>query len=234
MGLFSMYCGLIYNDFAGKAVNIFGSSWKINYNMSTVTVNKFLILDPKTDYIQSAYPVGIDPVWGLAPDNRIIFLNGFKMKIAIIFGVIHMIFGVVMSLFNSIYFRDTTSIVTGFIPQIIFLVFIFFYLVVLMFMKWVKYSAADERIRFRPGCAPSILITFINMMMFQEANEGDAGCDPYMYDGQVAVQKGLLIVAIVCIPVMMFGKPVCAQLQRRQVRNMISSGFWLNSCLFPI
>lgn len=217
MGLFSIYCGSVYNDIGGKAANVFGSSWTINYNLSTVVGNKVLELDPKYDYTQSAYPFGIDPVWGLAKLNRIIFMNGIKMKFAIIIGVIHMIFGVTMSLFNNIYFMDSTSIVTGFVPQLIFLVALFFYLVVLMFMKWFKYSAAEDRVRFTPGCAPSILITFINMMMLKKAANVEPDCSEYMYNGQDSVQKCLLISAVLCIPVMMLGKPVWAQHQRMLV-----------------
>lgn len=216
-----MYCGVIYNDFGGKSINIFGSSWRVNHNMSTVISNKFLDLDPKTDYSQSAYPIGIDPVWGLASDNRIIFLNGFKMKIAIVFGVIHMIFGVTMSLFNHIYFRDTVSIVTAFVPQIIFMVFLFFYLVVLMFVKWFLYSATDKRVRYGTSCAPSILITFINMMMFKNPPDTlEGGCSSYMFRGQATLQKYLLLMALACIPVMMLGKPIWIHHQTIMVRRI--------------
>lgn len=102
MGLFSIYCGIIYNDIFSKSVNIFGSSWKIMYDNSTVYENKFLQLNPAgKDYIQHPYPLGLDPVWMLA-QNKIVFQNSLKMKLSIIFGVVHMIFGVCMNVINIV------------------------------------------------------------------------------------------------------------------------------------
>jgi len=43
-------------------------------------------------------------------------------------------------------------------------------------------SFPDERTG--PYCAPSILITFINMVLFKQ-NTAPAQCDPYMFAGQV-------------------------------------------------
>lgn len=102
MGLFSMYTGLIYNDMFSKSLNIFGSYWSVN-NVTKKNI-EFIdephMLDPaKEDYLKYPYPFGLDPVWQLAK-NKIIFQNAYKMKISIIFGVIHMLFGVFMSLQN--------------------------------------------------------------------------------------------------------------------------------------
>jgi len=36
-------------------------------------------------------------------------------------------------------------------------------------------------------CAPSILITFINMVLFKDTESTD-GCNPYMYGGQQGFQ----------------------------------------------
>lgn len=60
-----MYTGFIYNDIFSKSLNIFGSSWAVNYNLSTVLTNDFLQLNPaNTDhYMIKPYPIGLDPVW---------------------------------------------------------------------------------------------------------------------------------------------------------------------------
>ena len=64
MGLYSMYTGFIYNDVFSKSLNIFGSYWSVNYNLSTIRTNKDLTLDPKEkDYLQHPYPFGVDPIW---------------------------------------------------------------------------------------------------------------------------------------------------------------------------
>lgn len=100
MGLFSIYTGIIYNDVFSRSINIFGSSWDIRFDNKTIMINELMELDPaKSDYKQYPYPVGMDPVWVLA-ENKIIFLNSYKMKLSIIFGVVHMIFGVFMSTVN--------------------------------------------------------------------------------------------------------------------------------------
>jgi len=101
MGLFSIYSGFIYNDIFAKSVNIFGSSWKVKYTYKDAQYNKTLELSPNANesYVQYPYPLGVDPVWALA-HNKIVFHNSFKMKLSIILGVAHMIFGVCMNVVN--------------------------------------------------------------------------------------------------------------------------------------
>lgn len=97
-----MYTGLIYNDIFSKSLNIFGSYWSVNNitRNQTKDFDELHMLDPaKNDYIGYPYPFGLDPVWQLAK-NKIIFQNAYKMKISIIIGVCHMLFGVFMSLQN--------------------------------------------------------------------------------------------------------------------------------------
>ncbi|XP_032513122.1 V-type proton ATPase 116 kDa subunit a 1 isoform X2 [Danaus plexippus] len=214
MGLFSMYTGIIYNDIFSKSLNIFGSSWVNNYNESTLLTNKDLQLNPDSeDYLQTPYPFGIDPVWQLAEANKIIFMNAYKMKISIIIGVFHMLFGVCLSLWNHLYFKRRISIYVEFVPQIFFLTLLFFYMVLLMFIKWTSYGPTpghfgDEAYVKTSGfCAPSILITFINMMLFKTDENTRPQCDDTMYAGQIGLQKLFVILALMCVPVMLFGKP---------------------------
>nr|XP_018903507.1 PREDICTED: V-type proton ATPase 116 kDa subunit a isoform X2 [Bemisia tabaci] len=205
MGLFSIYTGIIYNDFFSKAVNAFGSSWFSNYNESTILSNSDITLDPVYQYKQYPYPIGVDPVWQIS-SNKIVFFNSFKMKLSIIFGVVHMIFGVMLSVINHIHFKRKMSIILEFLPQLILLILLFFYMVMLMFMKWTLYGPQNP-LKTSPRCAPSILIMFINMMLFKN-NEPFPGCDEYMYDNQEFIQRLIVFFSFLCIPVMLFGKPI--------------------------
>ncbi|XP_034175073.2 V-type ATPase subunit a family protein Vha100-1 isoform X3 [Osmia lignaria lignaria] len=217
MGLFSIYTGFIYNDVFSKSLNIFGSYWAINYDYSTIHANKELQLNPsQKDYLQTPYPVGMDPVWQLA-ENKIIFLNSYKMKISIIFGVLHMLFGVIVGLWNHMYFRRKLSIFCEFIPQIVFLMFLFLYMVLLMFIKWMKYGPDNggSDPEHGPFCAPSVLITFINMVLNKPGTAPEQ-CTPWMYAGQEGFQKLLLFVAILCIPWMLLAKPFMLMYNRKK------------------
>ncbi|XP_022164998.1 V-type proton ATPase 116 kDa subunit a isoform X3 [Myzus persicae] len=224
MGLFSMYTGFIYNDIFSKSLNLFGSHWHTNYNESTIMSNKDLQINPSlsSDYDQVPYPVGLDPVWQLAL-NKIVFLNAYKMKISIIIGVLHMLSGVSLSLYNYRYFKDRLSIYCDFIPQVIFLTFLFFYMVLLMFIKWVSYGPQNE-FPDSPACAPSILITFINMVLFKDAVALENCNTVYMFSGQGAVQKFLVIVALLCVPIMLLAKPIYIMRQQKEKHVQLVNG----------
>ncbi|XP_005178444.1 V-type proton ATPase 116 kDa subunit a 1 [Musca domestica] len=213
MGLFSMYTGFIYNDVFSKSMNIFGSTWMVRYNTTTVTENPYMQMNPKY-HVQGVYPMGLDPIWQLA-DNKIIFLNTYKMKLSIIFGVLHMVFGVCMSLVNYTHFRKRINIIMDFIPQVVFLVLLFGYMVFMMFFKFVKYNGKADELELTPGCAPSILILFINMMLFKH-QEPLPGCEEYLFEGQDMLQTVFVIIAVICIPWMLLGKPFYIMCQRKK------------------
>ncbi|XP_032512441.2 V-type proton ATPase 116 kDa subunit a 1-like isoform X1 [Danaus plexippus] len=225
MGIFSIYTGLIYNDLFSKSLNVFGSSWKNVYDLDTLTNRSSFDLDPAVAYTQTPYPLGLDPAWQFAANN-IIFLNSFKMKLSIIFGVIHMAFGVTLSVVNFNFFKKTELILLQYLPQILFLLLLFWYLCILMFIKWFMYSAIATDPALGTSCAPSVLIIFINMMLLKPA-ETAPPCRTFMFDGQDAIQKAFLAIAFLCVPVMLFGKPVyqiIAAKKKKQSQQGVESG----------
>ncbi|XP_048782582.1 V-type proton ATPase 116 kDa subunit a 1 isoform X10 [Lagopus muta] len=205
MGLFSTYTGLIYNDCFSKSLNMFGSSWsvrpmfsKANWSDELLKTTPLLQLDPaEAGVFGGPYPFGIDPIWNIA-NNKLAFLNSFKMKMSVILGIIHMLFGVMLSLLNHIYFKKPLNIYLGFIPEMIFMSSLFGYLVILIFYKWTAYDAHTSKE------APSLLIHFINMFLF---SYGDTS-NKMLYKGQKGLQCFLVVVALLCVPWMLVAKPL--------------------------
>lgn len=211
MGLFSCYTGFVYNDIFSLSMNIFGSSWKPRPAGSG---NGLVTLNPGSDQLtDNTYFIGMDPIWQLAK-NKIQFLNSFKMKLSIIIGVVHMIFGVCLSVVNLRFFRRSSDILLQFVPQILFLVLMFGYLVFLMFFKWLVYGPKHTDFGTGAHCAPSILITFINMMLFKK-NDRLEGCPEEMFVGQAAMQHVFVLIALICIPWMLLAKPLYVMRTRR-------------------
>ncbi|XP_066574738.1 V-type proton ATPase 116 kDa subunit a 3 isoform X2 [Amia ocellicauda] len=204
MGLFSVYTGAIYNECFSRAMSPFPSAWHVspmftNGNWSTQTLrgNPFLSLDPCVSGVyQGPYPFGIDPIWSLS-NNHLNFLNSYKMKMSVIIGVIHMTFGVCLSVCNYRHFREVSSIVLVFIPEVLFLLCLFGFLVFLIVFKWVSLGSDQSRY------APSILIHFIDMFLFTDNKD-----NPVLFTGQLIVQKVLVVCALCSVPVLLLGKPL--------------------------
>ncbi|XP_073952484.1 V-type proton ATPase 116 kDa subunit a 1-like [Choristoneura fumiferana] len=206
MSLFSIYAGFIYNDLFSKGVKLKTSGWShVSYSEEELLASPVLMVEPK-DY-GLVYPFGVDPAWKLA-ENKILFENSLKMKLSIIIGVIHMIFGLSLSLFNHMFFKKRYLIILEFIPQMLFLCCIFLWLVILVFMKWFQYGGAKPVTKESAGCAPLILIIFIDMCLFSTTKPVAVECDAYMFEGQQSVQKTLVFVALASVPIMLFGPPI--------------------------
>ncbi|XP_063041051.1 V-type proton ATPase 116 kDa subunit a isoform X2 [Engraulis encrasicolus] len=227
MGAFSIYTGIIYNDCFSKSLNIFGSGWSVrpmftedikgggNWTFDTLKDNRVLQLDPAVRGVfQGPYPIGIDPIWNIAT-NKLTFLNSFKMKMSVILGVFHMLFGVSLSLFNHLYFKKPLNIYLGFIPEIVFMASLFGYLVLLVFYKWTAYDARTSRE------APSLLIAFINMFLF---NYNDPTNKP-LYRGQMVIQTLLVLIALACVPCMLIVKTLVMRKQYLWRKNLGTQNF---------
>uniref|UniRef100_A0A8C1MVM4 V-type proton ATPase subunit a n=1 Tax=Cyprinus carpio TaxID=7962 RepID=A0A8C1MVM4_CYPCA len=213
MGLFSIYTGAVYNECFSKGLSPLSSGWHLkpmmqHYNWSDETLrsNQYLTLDPNvTGVFQGPYLFGIDPIWSLA-NNHLTFLNSYKMKMSVIIGVIHMTFGVCLSFFNYIMFLVL-------IPELVFMLCLFGYLVFMVVFKWIAFGPQDS------DRAPSILIHFIDMFVFAENPD-----NPPLYPGQMRVQRVLVCLALLAVPVLLLGRPLFLYFRHRTNRRTVSRG----------
>ncbi|KAF8842544.1 V0/A0 complex, 116-kDa subunit of ATPase [Paxillus ammoniavirescens] len=186
MGLFSIYTGLVYNDIFSKSLHIWHSGWDFPEGTGTV------VGEPNG----RIYPFGLDPGWHDA-DNGLVFTNSYKMKMAVVLGVIHMTFALCLQLPNHIKFKRPLDIYANFVPQMIFLQSIFGYLVVCILYKWsIDWSKS-------PTEPPSLL----NMLIAMFLTPGKVDPQTQLYPGQGFVQVVLLLLAVVCVPWMLCTKP---------------------------
>ncbi|XP_067106693.1 V-type proton ATPase 116 kDa subunit a 3 [Osmerus mordax] len=200
MGLFSVYTGAIYNECFSKGLWIFPSGWRLqpmNWSDEILKQNQYLSLDPNiTGVFQGPYAFGIDPIWRLA-NNHLTFLNSYKMKMSVIIGVIHMTFGVCLSLFNYTQRGQLSSVFLVLLPELVFMLSLFGYLVFMVVYKWVVFGPHDS------DRAPSILIHFIDMFLFSVNPD-----NPALYPGQLIAQRVLVVLALASVPVLLLGKPL--------------------------
>ncbi|XP_050209220.1 V-type proton ATPase subunit a1 [Mercurialis annua] len=185
MALFSIYCGLIYNEFFSVPFHIFGgSAYKCRdttcSDAHTVGLIKY----------QDAYPFGVDPSWR-GSRSELPFLNSLKMKMSILFGVVQMNLGILLSYFNARFFRSSIDIRYQFVPQIIFLNSLFGYLSLLIIIKWCSGSQAD----------------LYHVMIYMFLSPTDELGENQLFWGQRPLQIMLLLLAIVAVPWMLFPKP---------------------------
>ncbi|XP_065320511.1 V-type proton ATPase 116 kDa subunit a 1-like [Gordionus sp. m RMFG-2023] len=224
MGLFSIYTGAVYNDYFSKSISFSGSKWLIfnkdfekSMNVPTRKITHkydphrefaIVVLDPVVTYenvsdfkdsrkIRSPYMYSMDPIWKVAK-NEISFNNSYKMKLSIIFGIMHMTLGLFLGLCNHIYFNEKIDIYCSFLPRLIFLISTFGYLAILIVVKWVKVLTVDSK------CAPSLLHNLIHMYLFSEVK---GVCGDFLFDRQKTLQVVLVFVAVLCIPWLLFSKP---------------------------
>lgn len=218
MGCFSMYTGLIYNDCFSKGLNIFGSRFELEANPAYVNVS-----EPNCTYVgPSPYPFGIDPMWTIAT-NKLTFLNSYKMKLSILIGVIHMSFGICLSLVNARHFKRPIEIIGNFIPGIIFLEAIFGYLCVCILYKWTQpkdWSDYDVTPVMHKD-PPSLLLMLINM--FLQFTKFSIPWSDQLYSGQAFVQSTLVILAVVCAPWMLLVKPLYLRHQAKKKGGLSGS-----------
>ncbi|KAJ4969950.1 hypothetical protein NE237_003049 [Protea cynaroides] len=186
MALFSIYCGLIYNEFFSVPFHIFGET---AYKCRDTTCS-----DARTIGLimyRDAYPFGVDPSWR-GSRSELPFLNSLKMKMSILFGVAQMNLGILLSYFNARFFGSSLDIRYEFIPQMIFFNSLFGYLALLIVIKWCTGSQAD----------------LYHVMIYMFLSPTDDLGDNQLLWAQRPLQILLLLLAVVAVPWMLFPKPL--------------------------
>ena len=157
LGFFSTFCGLIYNDFA------------------SVPLGYSTCYDDDKQQEGCVHTLGIDPAWYLS-DKELPFINSFKMKTAVIFGVGHMLLGIVIKGMNAAYFGRWAEFTFEFVPQLILMLAMFGYMDVLIVLKWLTdYRGIENQ-------APSIIQVMIGM--FLNAGALPEGTKPIFGEGK--------------------------------------------------
>jgi V-type H+-transporting ATPase subunit a len=199
MGIFAIFSGFLYNEFAGFNMNIFSSCYKIYHEVDDS-------LDVKRED-NCVYQFGMDSLWKTS-ERELQFSNSFKMKFSIIIGVIHMFIGVCLKLVNSIHFGKWVDGWFEFLPQAIFLLAMFGYMNVFIIAKWLT---AYEN----PCDAPVLITAIINMYI------GFGRTDNITFDVQPKVNFIMFMLIVICIPIMLIPKPCILKAQHAKKRLQI-------------
>ncbi|KAJ4725962.1 V-type proton ATPase subunit a [Melia azedarach] len=185
MSLFSIYCGLIYNEFFSVPFHIFGGS---AYRCRDTTCGD--AHSAGLVKFRDPYPFGVDPSWR-GSRSELPFLNSLKMKLSILLGVAQMNLGIILSYFNARFFGSSLDIRYQFVPQMIFLNSLFGYLSLLIIIKWCTGSQAD----------------LYHVMIYMFLSPTDDLRENQLFWGQRPLQILLLLLALIAVPWMLFPKP---------------------------
>ncbi|KAL1842315.1 hypothetical protein VTJ49DRAFT_5596 [Mycothermus thermophilus] len=202
MAVFSVFTGLIYNDIFSKSMTLFPSAWEWVVPPDfrpgqTVTAR---LRDPNY-----RYPFGLDWRWH-GTENDLLFTNSYKMKMSIILGWAHMTYSLCFSYINARHFKRPIDIWGNFVPGMIFFQAIFGYLVICIIYKWsVDWLGTGRQ---PPG--------LLNMLIYMFLQPGFI--DVPLYRGQKYVQIGLLLIALVQVPILLFLKPFYLRWEHNRAR----------------
>eukprot|EP00727_Mastigamoeba_balamuthi_P002183 m51a1_g11962 putative vacuolar proton atpase 100-kda subunit (822) ;mRNA; f:798456-801754 len=192
MALFSIYIGLLYNETFCISLDIFKTHWKDPTLPGKCQDGKCVKDTSRT------YPFGVDPMWRGA-ENELFYYNSFKMKFSIVAGVVQMVLGVIMSCFNHIHFKRWEHIFFQFIPELLFMLCIFGYLVALIIAKWAIPLHKWHKFPMLINVVIDMFLKFPSLL-----------ADDDMFDGQEKLQNALVIIAVISALTLLFPQPFIA------------------------
>lgn len=128
----SIYFGMLFNEFFGMKIGI----------VYRITGGRF----------------GVDPVWGAA-HNSLVFENSLKMKLSIVMGSVHMLFGMLLRIVNELHLKKYVSVVYESLPKLVVFMCTIGYMVYLILLKWTINFKGKE------STAPSIISMVLEMYL---------------------------------------------------------------------
>ena len=201
MGIFAVFCGFIYNDFAGLNLNIFKSCfYAVHESDEALQVKR----TPGCSYY-----FGMDPFWKYSM-KQLQFENSFKMKLAVILGVLHMFLGVILKLVNSLHFGRILDALFEFLPQVVFLLALFGYMDLMIILKWLTHYEDTNQ-------TPNIITSVINIFI------GFGKTTDTVFDAQPTMNYVILLLIVLCVPAMLLPKPLILSYQHKHAAAELES-----------
>jgi V-type H+-transporting ATPase subunit a len=124
------------------------------------------------------------------------------MKISVILGVLQMSLGICMKAFNAVHFKSKLDFFFEFVPQIILMMVLFGFMDLLIICKWLTDFKGREHM------APSVITTMIDMALNGGAIAPGTQAVVVSDSFQQGISIAFLLIALVCVPSMLFPKPL--------------------------
>lgn len=179
------------------------------------------------------YPFGLDPAWAIS-ENSLQMSNAIKMKMSVIFGVLHMSFGVFIKGMNLIYSGKYLDMLTEVIPGFVILWGLFGWMDAQIIIKWFYNNNIDDTsnvvtvtpqgggasyLTYAPEVVNSKLASIISIMINGALSPGfcttpskpdDINTISYLGDNVCTlynINTTLLLCIFIAVPVMLCTKP---------------------------
>jgi len=193
-GIFSIFGGIITNDFAGFPIYLTRSCFKGDRNEYGEYYTKIT---------NCVYPFGIDPRWVIA-SNSLQYLNSYRMKLGLLIGTIQMLLGVILKGLNLLYFDKQIELLLNYLPQVILITSFLGYMAGLIIVKWL--TNWEERI------PPSIITCLINIFISNESEDNGS----FFENVKMEVTANKVLFGIICFSTvsMMVMRPIYLYTQR--------------------
>lgn len=207
MGFFSVYQGLIYNEFFAVTNDWFGTCYAVDAYVPGGDIPY------KKANQDCTYVFGMDPSWALSP-QVLNFTNSVKEKLSVIIAYFHLNFGIFLNALNAIYFGKWQKLWFDIVTGVIIFAGLIGYMVVLVYVKW-WYPVNAYAVLVGPdfeeagnvATSPQIITLVIGDIMgligLSEAN------DPkyFWFEQQQEISNILVYMTFISLPIMLCAIP---------------------------